>query len=50
MNEHGPIEAFCTGCKKVTFHTFEGRTGILYRFACSVCGRAKLLTVAEARA
>jgi hypothetical protein len=50
MNEHGPISAFCTNCKKQTHHAFEGRSGALYRFACSICGRAKLLTVAEVRA
>ena len=50
MNEHGPIEAPCTGCKKSTTHTFEGRAGVLFRFRCSDCGRTKLLTVAEVRA
>lgn len=50
MTEPKTIDCVCTRCKRTTSHNFEGRTGILFRFSCSVCGRDKLLTVAEVRA
>jgi transposase-like protein len=44
------IDCACTRCKRVTRHRFDGQAGTLLRYECSVCGRSKLLTVAEARA